>query len=506
MSSEKQILLIHPPFYRLFTDDYSYNRYPISLGYLARTILRDTDWNVMVYNADFNKMNQNGKGIVTFAFRSGTGYRNYLNNLKDFSTPIWDEIRATIQEYRPTVVGITAMTPNFASASIVAQIVKNYDDQITVIVGGPHPTIAGRDVVKSPFIDIAVKGEGELTIVEILQALEGKKTLEDVNGIIYKVNGNQIETTARDFIVDLSTLVFPYESVSDVLKDYQYYPLQAFNNVFANRGCPYDCSFCGSRYVWSRHVRFRPIDHLIREIVDLRKKGINTLYFCDDTFGANKRWLSEFCTALIKTCPGLKWSCEIHARLIDDDTLSLMKKAGCYKIELGIESGNNDILQRIRKQITIKDGLLAARRIRDHGIELHVYFLIGFPFETEQTLNDTFNAIKSLKNKASMMISIFTPFPHTELYDYCLKNGLIDESYDISLHNFQSLDCFCLYIPETRFREIAKNIEDFVDKSNHMYKLRRLLSGNTIWRIKEFGLSNSFGMLKKILINRGSQR
>ena len=214
-----------------------------------------------------------------------------------------------------------------------------------------------------------------------------------------KVNGNPIETAAHDYISDLSTLVFPYKSVSDVLKDFQYYPLQAFNNVFANRGCPFDCSFCGFRYVWSRHVRFRPIDHLLREIIDLRKKRINTLYFCDDTFGASKKWLSEFCTALTKTCPGLKWSCEIHARLIDDKTLSLMKEAGCYKIELGIKSGNNDILHRIRKQITIEDGLMAARRIRDHGIELHVYFLIGFPFETEQSLNDTFEAIKSLKNR-----------------------------------------------------------------------------------------------------------
>jgi anaerobic magnesium-protoporphyrin IX monomethyl ester cyclase len=503
MSDKMRILLIHPPFYRLYTDDYSHDRYPISLGYLARTILRDTDWDVKVYNADFNKKNRSGNSNVKFGFRSGQGYQNYLASLKDFSIPIWNEVRSTIQNYQPNVVGISAMSPNFASASIIAQLVKNYDEHITVIVGGPHASISGKDVIKSPFIDIAVRGEGELTIVELLQALEGKKTFAEVKGIIYKVDGNQVETPERDYISDLSTLVFPYESVSDVLMDFQYYPLQAFNNVFANRGCPYDCSFCGSRYIWSRQVRFRPIDHLIREITDLRKKGVNTLYFCDDTFGANKKWLSEFCNALIKYCPGLKWSCEIHARLIDDNTLTLMKKAGCYKIELGIESGNNEILKRIRKQITIEDGLMAARKIRDHGIELHVYFLIGFPFETEQSINDTFVAIKTLKNKASISISIFTPFPHTELYEFCLEHKLIDESFDISLHNYASIDCFCLYLTETRFKEIAKDIEIFVDKSNHNYKIRRLLSGNTIWRIKEFGLNNSFGRLRKILLNRG---
>jgi len=506
MSEKQRILLIHPPFYRLYTDEYSYDRYPISLAYLARTILRDTDWDVMVYNADFNKKNRSGNSNIKFGFRSGKGYQNYLASLKDFSTPIWDEVRSTIQSYRPTVVGISAMSPNFASASIVAQLVKEYDDQITVILGGPHASTSGRDAIKSPCIDIAVRGEGELTIVELLQALEGKKNLAEVNGIIYKVNGNQTETPERDYICDLSTLVFPYESVSDVLMDFQHYPLQAFNNVFANRGCPYDCSFCGSRYIWSRQVRFRPIDHLIQEIMDLRNKGVNNLYFCDDTFGANKKWLSEFCTALTKSCPGLKWSCEIHARLIDDKTLSLMKEAGCYKIELGIESGNNDILKRIRKQITIEDGLLAAKRIRDHGIELHVYFLIGFPFDTEQTINDTFKAIKSLKNRASMSISIFTPFPHTELYEFCLQNGLIEDSFNVSLHNYASLDCFCLNVPQERFKEIAVEIENFIDKSNHNYTLRRMVSGNTIWRIRELGFNKSLGSLKKILVNKGGQK
>jgi radical SAM superfamily enzyme YgiQ (UPF0313 family) len=125
-----------------------------------------------------------------------------------------------------------------------------------------------------------------------------------------------------------------------------------------------------------------------------------------------------------------------------------------------------------------------------------VYFLIGFPFETEQSLNDTFKAIKSLKNKASIMIRIFTPYPHTELYEFCLQHVLINDSDDISIHNHQSLDCFCLYLPETRFKEIAIDIEGFVDRSNHMYRLRRLLSANTIWRIKELGLSNSFVKLK----------
>jgi radical SAM superfamily enzyme YgiQ (UPF0313 family) len=368
-----------------------------------------------------------------------------------------------------------------------------------VILGGPHPSITGRDALKSAFIDICVCGEGEVTIVELLKALEEDRDLGGVRGIIYKKGGQIIETGRREYIKDLSTLCFPYESAPLVLKDIHSYPLTSFNNVFANRGCPFDCTFCGSRYIWSRNVRFRPIDHVIREIQGLMNKGLRTIYFCDDTFGVNKIWLKNLCSALISDCPGLKWSCEIHARLIDNTSLSLMKKAGCYKIELGIESGNDEILKKMRKQITIEEGLSAAEKIIKYGIELHCYFLVGIPFETEETLRDTFVAIKKLKNRASIMLSTFCPFPNTELYVFCTENGLINENYDVALHNLQSPDCFCLNIAPDRFKQLVIEMEQFVDRSNRVYKLRRLFSSRTVWRIAELGIMDSVRKGMKIM-------
>jgi radical SAM superfamily enzyme YgiQ (UPF0313 family) len=502
MAGHGTVLLIHPPFYRLFSDSFSYNRYPVSLGYLAGSAVVGTDWDVHVYNADFNPRNTGGSGDVTFAFRSGSGFANYVRTLGDPSSPIWDEVRSTIERFKPAVVGITCMTPNFASVSQVAQIAKSIDSATTVVVGGPHPTIVGRDAMTDHAFDVAVRGEGEVTIVELLNTLARHDDLGTVRGLMFRDHGNLVETAPREYMPDLGNLIIPHEYAADVLVDFPSYPRNSFDRVFANRGCPFDCSFCASRYVWGRRVRFRPIDHLLREITGLTSKGINTLYFCDDTFGVNREWLVKLCHALIDACPGLRWSCEIHARLIDDDTLSLMKRAGCYQIELGIESGNNEILRRIRKQITIEQGLAAAQKVTNHGIELAAYFLIGFPFETEENLQDTYRAIRQLRNRATVTLSIFTPFPGTELYEFCVENGLIDQDYDISMHNLQSLDAFTLHVEPERFLAIASEIERFVDRSNRAYRMRRILSSNTFWRVKELGVRESVVKLKKALVSQ----
>jgi radical SAM superfamily enzyme YgiQ (UPF0313 family) len=179
-----------------------------------------------------------------------------------------------------------------------------------------------------------------------------------------------------------------------------------------------------------------------------------------------------------------------------------MKRAGCYQIELGIESGNNEVLRRVRKGITVEQGLAAAQKVTKHGIELAAYFLIGFPFETEKNLQDTYRAIRQLRNRSTVILSIFTPYPGTELYEFCVEKGLIGENYDISLHNHQSLDAFTLYIEPERFLEIARDMERFVDRSNRVYRMRRILSSNTVWRVKELGVRDSVVRLKKALVSQ----
>ena len=139
--SKNKILLIEPPFYRLFKDTYALTQYPLALGYLAGTVRKNTNWDVMAYHCDFLPQSE---GMINSYF-AGPGFRNYLENLKDPSAPIWREIKSTIAEYGPAVIGISTKSQNFASACNVARVAKQVNKQTVVIAGGPHPSMVGRD-------------------------------------------------------------------------------------------------------------------------------------------------------------------------------------------------------------------------------------------------------------------------------------------------------------------------------------------------------------------------
>jgi radical SAM superfamily enzyme YgiQ (UPF0313 family) len=495
---QHRILLIEPPFYRLHKDTYSLDLYPLSLGYLSGMIRENTEWGVTAYNADFNPHSES----IQVSYLTNNGFYKYLNNLQDLSRPIWDEIRSTIAEYDPSVIGISAKSQTFRSACMVAKLAKEVNREIVVIVGGPHPCMVGSEALNSPNIDMAVRGEGENTIIEILDAIEGRKNFNTIHGIIYRADGHIIENPLRKYVEDLDSLCFPHEYAQEVLKDYQKYPVTAFRNIFAIRGCPYNCLFCGSRKIWSRKVRFRSPQNVVKEIKGLQNMGLKFVHFADDTFGVNKRYISDLCSALIENCPTLRWGCELHVNLVDEQTISLMKKAGCYSISIGIESGSNDILKEMRKNITIEQAISACKIIRKHGIELHAFFMVGFPQETEDSLSDSVVAMKKIKSD-ELMYSIFTPYPGTEAFEFCKEKGLIRPEYDVSLHNHQSpANCFCTNISPERFRVLVSKIEKMVDRKNWLSKLRRISSLTTFMRMQELGLTKGLQKGMRVLIGK----
>jgi len=493
-----RVLLMEPPFYRLFKDTYSLDRYPLSLGYLAGTIHKETDWNVLVYNADFCSQSES----MSVGYVANTGYSNYLNNLKDLSMPVWSEIRSTILDFKPDVIGITTKSQNFKSVCIVARLAKEINKDIAVIVGGPHPSMTGSDIFKCAEFDVSVIGEGEDVIVELLNTIAARENFHNIQGIIYRENGKTVETAPREYIKDLDSLCFPHESAPEVLKDYDQYPRTAFRNIFTIRGCPYNCLFCGSYKIWSRKSRFRSPENVVREIKHLQNRGLKLVHFDDDTFGVSKKHIHELCNAIKEHCPGLKWSSEIHVKLVDDQTISIMKASGCYSIQIGIESGNNEILKQMRKSTTIEEALAACAIIHKHGIELKTFFIVGFPQETEDTLSDTVAAMRKIKCNL-LTYSIFTPYPGTDSFELCKEYGLIDDSYDVSLYNHQSpANCFCKNIEKKRFRMLVSKIEKMVDRKNSLDRIKRIFSINTVGRIQELGVRKSLQKGIRIFIGK----
>lgn len=480
----KRILLIEPPFRRLYHPDASLNKLPLSLGYLAGIIqCRKPDWEVKIYNSDFSHRDL----PVDYRYLAGPGHERFLRTLNDPDAEVWKEIEMTISEFQPTVVGVTTKSQNYLSACIIAKIAKSLDRGVLVVVGGPHPSLVGTDVLKEPSIDIAARGEGEQTILDVLDFVEGRTPLSAIRGIVYRNGGEAVANPPREFIHDLDALPFPVTAARTCLIDYDKYPPEAFKYIFAVRGCPYACTFCGSRHIWGRNVRFRSAKNIVAEIQEIRKIGVNYIQFDDDTFGVRKSFIRELCAEIKDRCPGLHWSCEIHVRLIDDETVAMMKSAGCRSILLGVESGNNEMLQRVRKNITIEDAFSAARIIKKHGIYLYAFFIVGFPHETQDSLSDTIQAIESLPVDV-VVYSIFTPYYGTELYDWCKQQGIIPDDFNPFLHNHQSPDnYFCPQIPEDVFKSRVRELEKSLDRINSRRKLRMYFSREGLLRLKEKG-------------------
>lgn len=491
-SYNKRILLVEPPFYRLYKKTFSLVKYPLAIGYLTGVIRENTDWSVLGYNADF--YTSGDSELMLNSYLGGEGFGNYVNNLKDLNSPIWKEIVETIRDYNPSIIGISAKTQNYASAINVAKIAKELNKDILVVMGGAHPSmVQGQVLQETPSVDICAIGEGERTIVDILTAFESGAGFEGVNGIVYRKNGVVLKTPPRQYIEDLDTLPFPYDYARETLKDFDRYPATAFKNVFATRGCPFNCVFCGSREIWSRKVRFRSPKNVAAELKKLKNAGITTVLFDDDTFGIKYQYIAELCEEIIRECPGLRWSCELHAKIVDEATIAVMKKAGCGMIQLGAESGNNEILKKARKSIKIEDTLCAANIIQKAGIELQTFWMIGLPWEEERHIRDTQSAIKNIKGAVSF--SIFTPYPGTEVFDLLKEKGFIAKDHDHSLFNHQSpLNCFSMYIKLERFKVIASELEKIVDRKNFKVNLAKVFSRKLLFLVHDMGV---FGFIRK---------
>lgn len=227
----------------------------------------------------------------------------------------------------------------------------------------------------------------------------------------------------------------------------------------------------------------------------MQRKGLKQFAFVDDTFGVNRTYLHSLCRSLSENCPGIKWNCTTRADLLDEESVKLMKEAGCATIEIGLESGSNRILQEIRKGSTVEQAITAARIVKKHGIVVRTNVLLGLPMETEQTLNGTIRVIGKIEGRLNY--SIFTPYPGSEAYDYCKEAGLIRDGYQAYLFNHQSPENrFFANISKEQFRATAEMIEKYVDKRNANEDLKQFFSYSTVEKVLNFGVFRSTKSLK----------
>ena len=470
--NNKKIMLIEPPFYRLYHDQFCLVKYPLALGYLSGSILRKTKWEVQTYNADFNAKKKSFD--PSGEYLSGKGFKRYLSSLKDMTFPIWDEIKKSIEEFNPSVIGLTVKSQNFTSGTIVAQIAKKINPEVKILVGGAHSTMNGTKVFECKDIDFACIGEGENTISDLLNTLENNRDLNLVDGIKFRENNKIITTKPRAYIDDLDTLDFALTTAPKVLKNFDRYPKRAFGYVFGSRGCPYACTFCESKAMWTRKVRYRSPENIISELKQMYEFGIRQVNFDDDTFGISKKNIKIINDLLEKELPDMTYTCETVVQLAkDEQVVKDMKRGGCTGTYVGIESGNNEMLKSIKKTQTTDECVQAIRNLQNHGIDSHAFIMVGFPNETEETFKQTMDFLPKLKPD-NIIFSVFTPYPGSDLFYQCQKDGIIDGEFDLSIYNHQSpLNCFTKNISKERFYELRREADKFVDKYNQKAKFRR---------------------------------
>ncbi|GAF69972.1 unnamed protein product, partial [marine sediment metagenome] len=315
-----------------------------------------------------------------------------------------------------------------STAARIAKGIKAKNKDIVTIVGGPHITVLPEQVMSSyPDIDIGVIGEGEITIAELLESIKRNTSLDAVKGIVFRSNGNLKITEPRPFIKDLDALPLPaWDMLPDLLKHYQQSASRIDRlpcmSVATSRGCPFKCIFC-ARNVFGNVTRAHSADYLIRMAGHLKKEyNIKSITFEDENFVCFRKRLTEFCQRLIKEDLDITWDCCSHVSGVNPEILDLMKKAGCWQINYGIESGSQRILDFIKKGTNLRTIERALKMTRQAGMITKGYFIMGHPTETLESIQETIDFIKKIDLDIFQM-SFMVPFPGTELYDIGSQYG-----------------------------------------------------------------------------------
>jgi radical SAM superfamily enzyme YgiQ (UPF0313 family) len=348
-----------------------------------------------------------------------------------------EKVLARVADGKPPVVGITANTVMMPPATRIAALLQEHLPETLVILGGKHVSVIPEDVYggNRPVFDVSVIGEGEETLLEIMQELErrGSKqaflkdvmALEKIRGIAFQHDGRLVKTPPRPFIADLDSLPFP---ARDLLPAHRYKPvgnrykrLPAFSMV-AIRGCPYPCTFCSEARTT---VRFSSPARVVAEIEHLVEQyGAREITFWDDTMTLNKKWMYELCDRLVEKQLDIVWSCYAAINTITTELLERMKAAGCWNIFYGIETPDENLKKHIRIQKfgSTEQVKQVIQQTQAAGIEVRAAFMVGLPGETPDLAMKTLSmAIQLEPDYAQWNYTV--PYPGTELWGEMKKHG-----------------------------------------------------------------------------------
>ncbi len=345
-------------------------------------------------------------------------------NIEDYSDK---DISERVRQYNPIVIGFSFMTNQYGECLRLAGLIKSSIRSTYIAVGGPHVSALSKEILQESIaIDFSVIGEGEITFVELLKALEsGDSNFHHINGICYRENGSIVQTKPRDLIEDVDSLPFPAWDLIRVEK-YSVFSIEEGNTfaLLSSRGCPGQCTFCDSHTIFGRKFRARTARNIFSEIEFLHKKyGMTKFDFVDDMITLRKDRILELCQLIKESGISFRWMSNARVNTLDEEMMKAMQESGCIRIDVGVESGD-PVVRKIAKKRTTNEQIINVHKwAKEIGIQIGAFVMVGNLGETMESVKMTADLLKDIGE--DVMISISCPFPGTDLYKIAREKGYL---------------------------------------------------------------------------------
>lgn len=453
------ILMINPPVREMKNPDF-----PLGLAYIGRVLL-DEGYNVNVLDINLNRLSQKG-------------------------------VEGAIQSSTPDVFCIGGLIPDYKFVKWLTSIIKRAHPKSKIIVGGNVASPIPRLLLGRTHADIAVIGEGEITIRELISALDNSVKLSTVDGIWFKGNDRINQSPPRSLIKNIDKIRFP---AWDLFQLRKYLDIDNEVPIFSSRGCPYQCIWC-SHNVFGYSYHFRTAGNIIEELkVLVAKYNTKRFRFVDDNFILNRKRVFEFCNELINQNLDIEWRCNARVNHVDEELLKKMKSAGCTWLGYGIESGSQRILDSMKKGITIEQSREAINLTRRVGLLFRAYMMVGMLGETRETILESIAFCKENDVNIDKFFFI-TPFPGTPLYEKIRKEGKVEneEEYIEQLGEFS--EKMLINLTDLSDEELIQLKENAEKEIHQIYKQKHPTYGVIIDTYKKYGFT---GLMERVIKRLG---
>ncbi len=384
----------------------------------------------------------------------------------------YETFRERIVKTPSDIIGITATTLLYKSAMKLITIAKEAQPQAVTLLGGSHGTFWDENALKEyPSLDIVVRKEGELTLIELVEKLESQSSLSNVLGITYRDEDKIIRNADRPFIEDLNSLPFPAHHLLP-LENLKHNGKILFPLV-SSRGCVFWCDFCSTVRMFGRGYRMRSAKNVVDEMQMVHEKyGVDQVTFYDDAFSVDRDRVVKICEELHARKLKIMWDCGTRVDMVDKELMQTMKNAGCIAVWLGVESGSEAMLSAMNKKIKLEQTRLAYKTAQQVGLITIANVVLGFPGETEQTAKETVRFLKQL-NPDDVGFYIATPYPGTPMYEQVIKNGWLRvtdfDKFDTAGPTFETPQLSMEKLAKIRY----KAYQDFYLRPTYVLKMMR---------------------------------